>query len=232
MKIGIVIADLEEYRPFEPLIKDGFLRRETVYGMEKNVFLLNGAEIYCVRSNCGKVNATVAATHLIENGCTVLLNFGFSGGISHAARGDLVLADRFLEHDFDLSMIGYAPCEKPQQEYVYSADRRLLDCFCAQLPGITVGTAVSGDRFICNEDDRAFFKENFQAVSCDMETAAVASVCHFAGVPFIALRRISDDAGADAKDSYRQMYNGGETLMAESFYRCLCAVVDLYSHET
>ena len=28
----------------------------------------------------------------------------------------------FLEHDFDLTGIGYKPCEKPSQKYIYDAE--------------------------------------------------------------------------------------------------------------
>ena len=52
-------------------------------------------------------------------------------------------------------------------------------------------------------------------MSCDMETAAIAYVCEFSKVPFLALRRISDDAGADATDSYREMNSSGETLLSD-----------------
>ncbi len=223
-KIGIVVADLEEYRPFCALAQKTKIAGGKPFGMDEIVFTLNGCEIRCVLSNCGKVNATMAATYLVSAGCDTLLNFGYSGGISRVCRGEIVLADRYLEHDFDLTMIGYKPCEKPGQEYIYSADVKLLECFKKQLPDVTVGTAVCGDRFICNESERLFLKETFDAVSCDMETAAIASVCFAAKIPFLALRRISDDAGADAKNSYRAMYNGGETSLMDTFYRCLCGL--------
>ena len=52
-------------------------------------------------------------------------------------------------------------------------------------------------------------------MSCDMETAAIAYVCDFANVPFLALRRISDDAGADAVDSYREMNTAAEAVLSD-----------------
>lgn len=227
-KIGIVVADSEEFAPFEKYTRSG--TELTLLSRRGVAFPVKGksssAQAVCVVSKIGKVNAAATAAALIASGCNVLLNFGLSGGISGVRRGELTIADRFLEHDFDLTAIGYKPCEKPGQEYIYPADARLLAIFRRVLPDAVCGTAVCGDRFICNEDDRRFLKETFGAVSCDMETGAVAAVCAMAHVPYIALRRVSDDAGADAESSYREMNEGGETLLADAFYDCLCAVAD------
>ena len=226
LRIGIVVADRDEFIGFEPYTRGGtpveLLSRKGI------AFPVNGggetAEAVCIVSKIGKVNAAAVTAALIGSGCNVILNFGLSGGIHGVRRGELSIANRYLEHDFDLTGIGYKPCEKPGQEYIYNADSCLTEIFRSVLPDAVCGTAVCGDRFICSETDRKFLFDTFGAVSCDMETAAVAAVCHMADIPFIALRRISDDAGADAVDSYREMNTGDETLLADSFYRCLCAV--------
>lgn len=230
LKIGIVIADIEEYLPFEPYAKRGEWRDGGFFGREGIIFGIEGekrrAEVHCVVCKIGKVNAAAAATHLIDEGADIILNFGLSGGVSHVERGETVIADRYLEHDFDLTMIGYKPCEKPSQEYIYSADSRLVKIFESVIPQAKKGTAVCGDRFICNEADRNFLRDTFAAVSCDMETGAIAAVCYMAGVPFLALRRISDDAGSDAESSYREMNNSKETVLADVFYDALKSVID------
>lgn len=232
LNIGVVIADKEEYLPFAPYaeqhnaVSDGFFGRD---GVSFEIAGKNRkARVHCIVSKIGKVNAAAAATHLIDKGADIILNFGLSGGVSGVNRGDLVIANRFLEHDFDLTMIGYKPCEKPGQEYIYDADSRLVSIFSQQLPDVVQGTAVCGDRFICNEADRNFLRDTFGAVSCDMETGAIAAVCAMAGIPYIALRRVSDDAGSDAESSYREMNNGGETFLADAFYKALCATVDAF----
>ena len=230
IKIGLVIADKEEFLPFKPYANDFGAQSCDVLNREGYKFSFNGKKnmvtVHTVISKIGKVNAAACASYLIASGCDIILNFGLSGGVSGVNRGDITIADCYLEHDFDLTMIGYKPCEKPGQEYIYSADKRLLEIFSKVLPKAMVGTAVCGDRFICNEADRTFLKESFKAVSCDMETGAIAAVCHMADVPFIALRRISDDAGSDADSSYREMNTGGETALADAFYNCLLAIAD------
>ena len=57
------------------------------------------------------------------------------------------MCTRFLEHDFDLSGIGYRLCEKPGQTYIYEADEQLNGMILSLLPAAT-GTAVTGDCFV------------------------------------------------------------------------------------
>ncbi len=226
LKIGVIVADIDEYLPFIKEIEKYSPEKYNFFKNEGVKFNINDAEVICVHCGIGKVNAAAAAAVLSDK-CDIILNFGLSGGISGARKGDICFPDRYLEHDFNLTMIGYKPCEKPGQEYIYSADKKLLGLAKDILSGIS-GTAACGDRFICDDSERAFLKENFGAVSCDMETAAIASVCHFAEIPFIAIRRISDDAGNDAAQSYTEMNkNEGETL-SRTFLKYLCFVCENY----
>ena len=225
-KIGIIVADIDEYKPFVKEIEKYCPQKYDYFKNEGVKFNLQGTEVICVHCGIGKVNAAAAAAVLSKE-CDLILNFGLSGGISGVRKGEISFPDKYLEHDFDLTMIGYKPCEKPGQQYIYSADEKLLALAKEILSGVS-GTAVCGDRFICNESERAFLKETFNAVSCDMETAAIASVCHFAEIPFIAIRRISDDAGDDAAQSYAEMNkNEGETL-GQTFLKYLNFVCENY----
>lgn len=219
LKIGIVVADSDEYKPLEEYIEKGnfepysFLKRK---GHKFNIETdCATAEVISILCGIGKVNATAIATHFVDIGCDIILNFGLSGGISGALKGDICICDRFLEHDFDLTGIGYKPCEKPSQKYIYDADKYLLDVMKKILPSAKCGTAVSGDSFICDDALRIKFRDEFNAMSCDMETAAIAYVCDFADTPFLALRRISDDAGNDAGESYREMNELSEAVLSD-----------------
>lgn len=218
-KIGIVVADNDEYKPLSDFIEKGeyspypFLGR---LGHKFNIKTEYGqAEVISILCGIGKVNATAAAMHLVDIGCDILLNFGLSGGISGVKRNDLCITDCFLEHDFDLSGIGYKPCEKPSQKYIYNANKQLVSLAKEFIPEAKVGTAVTGDKFICDAITRDFFKNEFGAMSCDMETAAIAYISDFSNTPFLSLRRISDDAGDDALDSYREMNTSGETVLSD-----------------
>ncbi len=216
-KIGIVVADFDEYTPFTLAVKEYFPIQYDCIGRKAIKFNIGNSEIICILCGIGKVNAAAAAMYLVNSGCSCLLNYGLSGGISGVRKGDISIPDRFLEHDFDLTGIGYKPCEKPAQKYIYTADDELKNKLCSVFVNAVGGTAVCGDRFICNEADRLFLKETFDATSCDMETAAIASVCEMTATPFAVLRRISDDAGNDAAESYRDMNENEGSTLAEVF---------------
>lgn len=229
MKIGIIVADTDEYKPFAEQIEKGeyeeftFLKRK---GHRFSVNKKNGAdEVISVLCGIGKVNATAAAMHLVDIGCDVILNYGLSGGVFGIARGEITAPDKFLEHDFDLSGIGYALCEKPLQEYIYSADENLLQIAENVIENLKTGTAVSGDHFICDSITRNNLKDNFCAMSCDMETAAIAYVCSRADIPFLALRRISDDAGESATEAYREMNAMDDTLLSDYILKIIKEIV-------
>lgn len=219
LKIGIIVADVDEYKPLRETVEKEDYEAYDFLSREGHKFYVNcengSAEVISILCGIGKVNATAAAMHLVDIGCNVILNYGLSGGISGISRGELMVCDKFLEHDFDLTGIGYKPYEKPLQKYIYNADNDLLDLFSKYISGVKIGTAVSGDRFVCDANLRNSLRDNFGAMSCDMETAAIAYVCDFSEVPFLALRRISDDAGADAVDDYREMNTSDETLLSD-----------------
>lgn len=225
MKIGIIVADSDEYKPLEAIIEKGEFSNYSFLGRKGHSFSVANCEVVSLLCGIGKVNAAAAAAHLADIGCNVILNFGLSGGISGVRRGDICIPSRFLEHDFDLTGIGYKPCEKPGQEYIYDADKQLLELSMRLLPEAKRGTAVSGDRFVCDDALRNSLKEEFNATSCDMETAAIAYVCSFSGIPFLALRRISDDAGNDAETSYRDMNISNEALMADYTLGIIRAII-------
>ena len=200
-KIGIIIADDMEYAPLKNLGVEC-----KYFGRDGNVFSPSAdVEIHSVCCGIGKVNAAAAAMFLLREGCEIILNAGLSGGICGVSRGELVIANRFIEYDFDLTPLGYKKAEKPSQKYIYDADERLVEFFKTELSIKKVGMAVTGDRFVSDSETRDYLINEYNALSCDMETAAIASVCDMFSVPFISLRRISDDAGADATSAYREM---------------------------
>lgn len=225
-KIGIVVADKDEFAPFKAIVQKYGVSESMLLNKPAITFKIGRCEVTALHCGIGKVNAAAAAMHLIDKGCGIILNFGLSGGISNVSRGQLVVPESFLEHDFDLTVIGYKPCEKPGQEYIYHTDKALYELFLSKAENPAGGTAVCGDRFVSSDADRQFLSETFGAVSCDMETAAIAAVCHMAGVPYASLRRVSDDAGDDAADSYREMNTGSETLLFDTFEECLKALCE------
>ncbi len=228
LKIAIIVADVDEYKPLAQRIEKGEYEEYSFLGRKGHKFNIGNSTVYSLLCGIGMVNAAAAAAHFKTIGCDVILNYGLSGGINGVKRGELVLGTDFVEHDFDLSGIGYKLCEKPNQEYVYKADDRLNTLMEKIIPNIKKGTAVSGDSFICDEKLRDRLKDNFNAMSCDMETAAIAYVCNFGNIPFLALRRISDDAGDNATDSYREMNDKAEAVLSDIIFDFIPFIINDY----
>lgn len=218
-KIGIIVADDGEYKPFVEKLQDatniGFFGRDCYEFKIKNI------DVYAVHCGIGKVNSASAAMYLYTLGCDTILSFGYSGGISRVKKGEVVINDKFIEHDFDLTCLGYKLCEKPAQNYIYDSDKVLTELLSELCSEAKIGLAVSGDCFVSSDELRDKLKVNFNAISCDMETAAIASVCHQTGMAFAVVRQISDDAGDDADGSYSAVAYSGDIAPAEIIFELL-----------
>lgn len=228
-RVGVIIADDMEYAPVIELSQRYGSEQGSLLGRRCDRFVLreNDRELHVLTVYCGvgKVNAAAATATVIADGVDYVVNTGLSGGISHVGRGMITLPDRLLEYDFDLTVLGYDFAEKPLQDYIYDADRDLTAVFADICPHAKIGTMVTGDRFVSDSTLKAQLIEHFGAVSCDMESAAIASVCHSAGVPFTAVRRVSDDAGESATESYTDMNDRAESTLVDIVFDGLRAML-------
>ena len=127
-KIGIIVADDGELAPFVEKLENA--DNIGYFGRSCYTFEVGGNTVILTHSGIGKVNAAAAAMFLHFNGCDTIFNYGYSGGISGVSKGSIVIADKFLEHDFDLVCLGYKLCQKPGQEYIYSADEHRCQIPC------------------------------------------------------------------------------------------------------
>lgn len=221
--IGIVIADGCEYEPMRDYALSVGGKSDMLGGMECVRFACGDIRLTVVRSGIGKVNAAGAAAFLIADGAELLMSTGYSGGIAGAPRGSTALASGFVEHDFDLTPLGYEPAVKPDQEYFYNADEYASNVAKSLYPKLASGVMVSGDCFVSDNTLRDKLRDRFNAVACDMESAAVASVAYKCGIGTLALRRISDDAGDDASGLYTEaaVYETSMTDMLMSIIKSI-----------
>ena len=225
LKIGYIVADEDEYAPLRDAAESYLAKRSDFYFREGHIFsFINGNKeitVHSILCGIGMVNAAAAATFLAGEGVDIILCSGLSGGISGIRRGELTIGTEYIEHDFDLTPLGYDMCKKPGQKYVYNADAKLLEVMCDIYPELKPGVIVSGDCFVGDNNKKEFLKTSFNAMSCDMESAAVAYVADLAKIPFAAIRRISDDAGNDAADSYTEMNNLREEVLVNILFEAV-----------
>jgi adenosylhomocysteine/aminodeoxyfutalosine nucleosidase len=208
MKIAILGAMREEIEPLLPKIANLV---QTEYA--SNVFYsgqLGGKEVVLAYSKIGKVNAALTATLLIEKfGCKKLLFSGVAGGINESLKiGDLIIADKLVQHDVDITAFGHPWGFIPESGDFVESDKALNEIakkVAAKL-GVKVqsGVIATGDQFIANEEKKEWIKNTYKADALEMEGASVGYICKCLGVPFFVLRAISDTADMDAGFSFEE----------------------------
>lgn len=217
-RIAIISALHEELAGLLELMPDE--QRTTMAGRQFWRGQLHGHEVVAVLSGIGKVAAATTTALLLERFRPQQLLFtGVAGGLGEGvAVGDIVVGSHYLQHDMDASplfprheMPGYGRSR-------FAADPALLEvmqqaaedavawlparldaatrtAFGLQAPRVHSGKIVTGDRFVATAaESRALRAELREALAVDMESGAVAQVCHDFGLPFCAVRTISDRA--------------------------------------
>jgi len=181
---------------------------------------LHGQPVVAVLSRIGKVAAAVTATVLLERfGVRAIVFTGVAGGLAPGVNvGDVVVASELLQHDLDASPI-FPRYEVPLSGMArFAADaaignalakvaagvlrdpvaligQQAVDEFGIEAPKVHRGLLVSGDRFVSTSaESEALRRDLPDALAVEMEGAAMAQACHDYGVPFAAMRTISDRA--------------------------------------
>lgn len=205
-------------------------RRQVVAGRDYWLGRWHGHELVAVLSRMGKVAAATTATALIERFEVDRIVFtGVAGGLAqNVAVGNVVVASDLLQHDVDASplfpkhqvpMTGMSrfPTDFALSQALLNAARSVLASpaetlgqeviseFNLHAPQVHEGLIVSGDRFVSTSAESLVLREALpEALAVEMEGAAVAQVCHDYGLPFAALRTISDRADDAAHVDFRR----------------------------
>ena len=221
-RIGIVSALHDELAAVLQRLPDE--QRESLAGRDFWRGHWHGHELVAVLARVGKVAAATTATLLVERfGVDRIVFTGVAGGLATGVKvGDIVVARELLQHDMDASPL-FARHEVPLYGRArFATDAALSDALAAaaqavlarpedalgaaaarefELHGATLhqGLIVTGDRFVATAAESAALRHALpDALAVEMEGAAVAQVCHDYGLPFAALRTISDRADDSA----------------------------------
>ena len=218
--IAVLIADTHEYNPFCKWATENGAENFTENGMRMLTMDFCGDRLVAMMSGTGKVNAAIAATHLIlKYGAEEIYNIGFSGAVKGVRRGDLVAGSSCTECDFDLTPLGYELGVKPDQKYVYETDAELLELCKAQ--NLYTGALGTGDMFLTSNKTKAEFHERFGICAFDMESGAIASACDRYGAKSLSIRKISDDSEDTATEDYREMNKSEEMGLTDTLIALL-----------
>ena len=204
MKYGIICAMEEEIKSLVAQLEDK--KQDTIGGIDFYSGTINGKEVVLTRSGIGKVQAGVTTGLLIANyKVDAVINSGSAGGIGEGLHvGDVVLSTGAAYHDADATAFGYKPGQLPQQPQIYTADKDLLEAIskAAKESNLVAkeGLIVTGDQFVSSSEKIAEIYPD--ALSCEMEVAAIAQVAYQFSVPFLIIRAMSDVGDEDAGQSF------------------------------
>ena len=229
-RTAIVAAMHQELSAVLALLPDE--QKQVAGGRDYWVGHLHGQEVVTVLSRIGKVAAATTATALIERFRVDRILFtGVAGGLAPGVnRGDVVIAERFLQHDLDASPL-FPRYEVPLYDTdQFATDPVLTEQLAAAVRRALHGTHVhrgliaSGDRFVSSAaESQALQNALPDALAVEMEGAAFAQVCHDYHVPFAAVRTVSDRADDAAHGDFLsfidQVASRHSAAIVEAFLR-------------
>ncbi len=225
MPIGLICAIPQELTHLSTLLLDAVAAQaahtEFVTGT------LDGHDVVLAGSGMGKVNSALVATVLADRfDCGAIVFSGVAGGLDPAlAVGDVVIADRVIQHDAGLIeddglqtyQPGHVPFINPTDRLGYRVDDDLLAQVVERLADVTLpplsgaaggghrpaairfGTVLSGDQYLHSDLTRERLHRDFGGLAVEMEGGAVAQVAESFGVPWLVIRALSDLAGHDSR---------------------------------
>lgn len=223
MKYGIIVAMRVE---LDMLLREmAQAELVTINGTDYHTGRIGGVDVVATQCGIGKVNAAVGALTMIDNfKPDAVINTGIAGGTGAGAGVlDVVIGSEVGYHDVWCGP-GNAPGQVQGHPERYAGALSLVDMEAlGGNPRVKVGLIASGDKFISSPADlEAVLEVQPEAVAVDMESGAIAQVCHLKGVPFLAVRVVSDTPGVE---NHLEQYGDFWTLAPQSTFGILRSIL-------
>lgn len=209
MRIGIIAAMEEELRELLTQLTERV--DQQVLGRMYHSGRLRGQAVVLVQSGIGKVMSAMSVAVLVDHfGVTAVLNTGSAGAVAPGlAVGDVVISDRLVYHDVDVTAFGYDFGQMAQQPLYFETDKHLRSAFeqAVTSQGLRgqVGLIATGDSFIASSAMIQKIKNHFpEVLAVEMEGAAIAQAAHSLGLPVLVIRAMSDTADHEASLSFEE----------------------------
>ncbi|MFD2028853.1 5'-methylthioadenosine/S-adenosylhomocysteine nucleosidase [Promicromonospora aerolata] len=212
----VLVAMDDEAAPFLDLASEVGEPEHVGLAAHRHV-TLGGRPAVLVRSGIGFVNASAAgASAILRYGTDVpLISAGSAGGLATGiAVGDVVLGVRLVNADADARAFGYVLGQVPGMPAAYDATGALTDAV-RQAAGevearasadgwepwvLREGTIGSGEKFATSDLALRLRADFPEMLAVDMESAALAQLCHNFGSAFVSVRAVSDLCAPDGTE--------------------------------
>ena len=167
---------------------------------------ISGSPVVVSRTGVGKTLSAMLCQHLIDRCAPRRIIFtGIAGALREdLAIGDIVVARDTVQHDVDLTAMGF------ERGRIPGSPHRMLRCDPVLIARaldvhpvhgrMRIGRILTGDQFIGDAGRRADLVESFNGDAVDMEGASVGLVAAVNRVPFLLVRTISDRCDGSAID--------------------------------
>lgn len=192
--IAIIVALDSELVAFQNKIKNKELL-EAPFVLYKGTIAQK--EILLCQSGVGKVEASMTATHLINNyKIDLIINSGTAGGLLPTQKfKEIIVADYCAYHDLYFDIFS----NSTEEMYPFTAklDQKLNNIICKHTNEFNLnyhrGLLVSGDQFIQSKEQIIKIKQRYpEAIAVDMESNSIAQVAKRYKKLFIVIRALSD----------------------------------------
>lgn len=201
--IGVIASLPEEMERLKAEMRDPekteYAHREFLTGY------IGEKKITAVIGGAGKVNAASAAQALIDLASpSAIIHTGVAGSLcDEAPHLSIVISTSLVYHDTDMYWLENCP----PFAGVYPADEDMSARLAkaAEKYGKAVpGRMATGDRFISDKAVKDDIRARTGAVCVDMETCATAHVALMAGIPYCAVKCISDMSDESHAGSFEE----------------------------
>lgn len=141
-----------------------------------------------------------------------IINSGSAGSLNASLKiGDIIIPKKICYHDVNLTNFGYSRGQIPQYPKKFKTDKNLnnlLKIISIQFKlKFSTGLLVTGDTFVRGDSFIEKIKYHFSsAIAVEMESAAIAQVCHQFKIPFIVVKSISDLSDSKATKNFEKIF--------------------------
>lgn len=214
-KIGIIFAMEEELKEFLNIVE--LKNSYEIFGLTFYECSYNSYDLVLVESGIGKVNSARCTQVLIDNmKVDYIFNAGVAGSVSTNVNiGDIVIADKLVQHDFDLTSFNREKGDIPNVGIYIPCDEYLVR-LASEISDVNkhIGTIASGDIFITEEKMSKKINTKFNALAVEMEGASIAQVCYLSHIPFLVIRSISDSPNNNNVIDYEEFMISSSKVVA------------------
>ena len=217
--IGIIVAEEKELIAVKNIMDD--IKEVGIYEKIFYKGLIDKKNVIVVKSNVGKVNSSRVCQLLIDNfDPSLVINIGTAGSVNNSLDiGDVVVADRLVQYDFDVTPFGRKLGEIENIGEFIEVDKNLLNLF--NDIDVTIGTIATGDKFIIDNEEKKNIRNNFNALCIEMEGASIAQVCLLDKVPFLVIRCITDKQDGSSKVDFETFLESSSIKAANILMKLL-----------